>query len=665
MYRMSEAFCFLAAFGLFLTGVSPTVSFEDTGELVWAAWSLGVTHPPGYPWLTMLSRLFLLLPLGDPGFRAGVMSAVFGAAAVTAVFSMVRIVSLAGDARARSDSAIRSGTAAVLAAGALAFSKTLWWQASIPDKYTLSLALMCLSLLVLLRAWVLRRPRTLALAVFLAGTALSHHLHGLYLIPVVLIAVWRLKPSAARILLLGILFSLPLLGKTLAIPIRSAANPEINWGLPDRADRLTYYLAARQYRFIMLASKGPAETAGRALRQATVLPLAEFGPALALAAPGLAALRAIPGLGTGVSLVLAANFGFAVSYDTPEIERYYLLSYAVLAVLIGLGGARLVLAGPAAPAPGAGRPALAMLAVLAALAVPAWRNAATSPRRGHYLAWDFAVNQLAPLPAGSVLICEGDDQAFPLFYARYVMRFREDVTILPMPFACWKPAYERLGPQLPGLNLPSFVPDPGRHLPAIIAANPDRPFYYTPGCSGAGSERFLVPRGTVFAAFPDPVKATAARREYPPLPALRLRGAVESGAYGDSVTTRAVCNYGMAFAFHGAQAIERGDYAAAERDLSRAVRLPMNSGTLAAAETHLALVSALNGKPERCEGLYRRAIKANPDFGPALFGLGRLLLARDRDIIGARPLLERAARAPQFLNARERTELAVILGKIR
>jgi len=649
MYRMSEAFCFLAAFGLFLTGVSPTVSFEDTGELIWAARCLGVTHPPGYPWLTMLGRLFMLLPFGDPAFRLGAMSAAFGSVAVTAVFHMVRLVSGKSPDRVH-----WPGPAAVLAAAALAVSKTLWWQASIPDKYTLSLALICLSILALLRAWLFRGSGSLGMAVFLAGVALSHHLHGLYLIPVTLVAAWRLKPSTSRALLLVILFSLPLLGKALAIPIRSAADPDLNWGLPDRAGRLTYYLAARQYRFIMLASKGPAETAGRALRQVTVLPLSEFGPALALAAPGLAMLRSVPGLGWGAALLLAANFTFAVAYDTPEIERYYLMSFALLAAAIGLGAARL--AGP--------RPVL-LLAVLAALAVPAWHNGKTSPRGRHYLAWDFAVNQLAPLPPRGIIICEGDDQAFPMFYARYITGFRRDVDILPMPFACWRPAYERLGPGLPGLILPPFIPNPGRHLPGIMAANPGRPFFYTPGCSGAGSERFLVPRGTVFAAYPDPNQAATARREVRRLPSLRLRGAADAREYGDAVTERAVANYGMAFAFHGAQALERNDYAGAERDLIRAVRLPLNSGTFAAACTHLAMVSAINGKPDRCERLYRRAIGAMPDFGPALFGLGRLMLARDHDVAGARPFLERAARSPRFLNPLERAELAAILGKLR
>ena len=66
---------FLASFGLFLISASPTVSFEDTGELVWAADCLGVTHPPGYPWLTMLGALFMRLPAGDPAFRMTLLSA--------------------------------------------------------------------------------------------------------------------------------------------------------------------------------------------------------------------------------------------------------------------------------------------------------------------------------------------------------------------------------------------------------------------------------------------------------------------------------------------------------------------------------------------------------------------------------------------------------------
>ncbi|MEK7764764.1 MAG: DUF2723 domain-containing protein, partial [bacterium] len=53
----------------YLRTLSPTVPLEDGGEMIRAAFCLGVTHPPGYPLYTLAGRLCLALPVGDPGFR--------------------------------------------------------------------------------------------------------------------------------------------------------------------------------------------------------------------------------------------------------------------------------------------------------------------------------------------------------------------------------------------------------------------------------------------------------------------------------------------------------------------------------------------------------------------------------------------------------------------
>ena len=50
----------LLVFLLYLATTCPTVYFGDSGELIAAADSLGVAHPPGYPLYTLLGRLMLL-----------------------------------------------------------------------------------------------------------------------------------------------------------------------------------------------------------------------------------------------------------------------------------------------------------------------------------------------------------------------------------------------------------------------------------------------------------------------------------------------------------------------------------------------------------------------------------------------------------------------------
>src|SRR5262245_48960660 len=58
-----------------------TVPGGDSGELILAAQTLGVAHPPGYPLFTMLGKLFSLLPFSTIAWRINLLSAVCDAGA--------------------------------------------------------------------------------------------------------------------------------------------------------------------------------------------------------------------------------------------------------------------------------------------------------------------------------------------------------------------------------------------------------------------------------------------------------------------------------------------------------------------------------------------------------------------------------------------------------
>src|SRR6185436_10760674 len=70
----------IAAFVYGLT-LSPTVGAGDSGELILAAHSLGIPHPPGYPLWLLLARLADALPWGTAALRVNALSAVLAALA--------------------------------------------------------------------------------------------------------------------------------------------------------------------------------------------------------------------------------------------------------------------------------------------------------------------------------------------------------------------------------------------------------------------------------------------------------------------------------------------------------------------------------------------------------------------------------------------------------
>ncbi len=69
---------------IYLTTVSPTVNFIDSGELITAVREPGVAHPPGYPLYVLLGYVASHVLWGEEAWRVNVLSAFWGALAVGA-----------------------------------------------------------------------------------------------------------------------------------------------------------------------------------------------------------------------------------------------------------------------------------------------------------------------------------------------------------------------------------------------------------------------------------------------------------------------------------------------------------------------------------------------------------------------------------------------------
>src|SRR6476646_10444046 len=84
---------FLAALFLYSSTLAPTVTLVDSGELIVAAHSLGVAHPPGFPLYVMLAHLVSLVPIGSVAARVNFASALFAALA-SAILTLVATESM-------------------------------------------------------------------------------------------------------------------------------------------------------------------------------------------------------------------------------------------------------------------------------------------------------------------------------------------------------------------------------------------------------------------------------------------------------------------------------------------------------------------------------------------------------------------------------------------
>jgi len=154
----------LLALAVYVGTLAPTVTGEDSGELITAAWTLGIAHAPGFPLYCLLGYGFShLFAVGEVAWRLNLFSALCAAVAVGFVFLASRGLGV--------------GRPAALASSLLlAVSQRFWASAVVAEVYTLDAALLA-ALLWRLFCWrTTRTTRDLAIAAGVYGLALSNHL---------------------------------------------------------------------------------------------------------------------------------------------------------------------------------------------------------------------------------------------------------------------------------------------------------------------------------------------------------------------------------------------------------------------------------------------------------------------------------------------------------
>jgi Flp pilus assembly protein TadD len=465
----------LAAGVVYFLTLAPTVTSADSGELVTAACTLGVAHPPGYPLWCLLGKAFSLLPVSSPAWRVNLMSAAFGALTAALVYLICKQLAI-------------PRVPAFAGALAFAFSRTFWSQSVIAEVYTLNTFFLC-GIILLLLLWGDRRRNTyLYAAAGVFGLSLSHHYMLMLLIsPAFAIYVLWVSPRLLRDLRLvfGCL-ALVLAGLLVYIylPLAAARGALINWGEPDTWARFWHHVARAQYRATDFEAPFSLSTKllyiGHVVRLLyngfTPLVLVPFGLmgcwALRSRRKECALLGAVFLLNT-VVLIMILQLAY-IPDNLTRVEVYYLPAYACTAVFIAAGPswAWSALGGAAGRAVGtAGGIMLCLGAVLSPL-VANWNP---NDMSRNYLAYDFSRTALESLEPNAVYFCAPDFSGFPAIYLHAVERLRPDVLLADVP-TYPTPGLRRY---LAGLNPPVPANDVGTVQEELILRG-ERPVYIAP-----------------------------------------------------------------------------------------------------------------------------------------------------------------------------------------
>jgi hypothetical protein len=447
----------------FLT-MACSVSFWDSGEFISCSWIMGIPHPPGTPMFELLGRVATLLFFFIPSVavRTNLMCVLAGTVSVAILARLIQRWCM------------RLGTEPsfyrpVSIAGALmsAFSYTIWQNNNATETYAVSQLIAIFSLWIF-DIWIERNSqgkpadRLLFLILYLLMLGVGVHLAALTVVPgIAVIYILRAVRRRTRLWadarsiftalgLMTIAFS-----AHLYMPVRAIQRPAINETDPSRWTAFRDALARKQYGSMMfIHRKGPIDQQfvqyARYLSWQTGTPEAWSRALGGAGLPVAGALRfalsaaAIWGaivmskrrkdvlllvgaifLMASIFFILYLNFktgpvGTSIG-EVRERDYFYADSFSFFAVFAAIG------AGFALKSLWNRNSAAWGLLVLPS--VSAAINFYECDRSRDMVAHDYGVNLLESCSPGAVLITNGDNDTFPLWFAQNVLGVRQDVIV--------------------------------------------------------------------------------------------------------------------------------------------------------------------------------------------------------------------------------------------
>lgn len=413
----------LAAFAVYLLTLPPTVTGEDSGEFIAAAYTLGIPHPPGYPLWCILAHPFTYIPYGSIAWRVSLMSATFGAATVALTALLILLLT-------------RNRLAALGGALAFAFSRQLWEQSLIAEVYSLNAFLVVLCILLLWRWHDTRREGLLIWLAVIYGLSLGNHntmvlagpLFAAFVAAIEAAPLKRAKVYAG----LGLLAALCALLVYLYLPLRSIANPPVDWGNPETFANFRDVVLRKQFAFMLYENPRSlarftsqmAVMTGYWAREFTFFggAFALFGFAVFLRRKFWYALHlAVLALAVVTGFTLVQNFSLDIEWRW-VMRVFGIPSYLVTAICIGVGLDAVYRFRPMT------RYLAAALVFLLTL-LPFATHFRDNDKSDYFWAHDYAKNLLDAMPPGAIFVPEADHAAFPALYLQIVEEYRPDILI--------------------------------------------------------------------------------------------------------------------------------------------------------------------------------------------------------------------------------------------
>lgn len=395
----------------------------DGGELITAAVTLGVPHPPGYPTYVLLGKLISFLPIEPVAYRFHLFSALCTAGAAGLITATVLKLS---SESAKSSSPLLASVPGLL----FAFSPLVWQQAVVAEVYSLNL------LMVAAFLWALLGEQNSLFIGYLLGLSFTTHLTSLFLIPLALL--YTPGKAWGKLAIGASVGAAPFL----LLPLLARQGSPVVWGDPTTLAGWWWLVSGKIYQ--------PNQFA---------LPLTEFWLRLRSWLPEFALQLGILGwvalgwygrsslrqkkwlalMGTAVFYLIYAFFYNTQDAIVLTLPAWLIFSFCLIPLLPKANRWAVIL------------PGIAILLHLSSQVGVNIHNVRAQ-----------ANNILESVPFGAIVLTSGDPDIFSLWYFHHVEEVREDIILVDerlFAFDWYRDNLIRQQPNLHNLeedNLPLF-----------------------------------------------------------------------------------------------------------------------------------------------------------------------------------------------------------------
>jgi hypothetical protein len=481
----------VAVLALYVLTLAPTTAMWDASEYIASAYRMSLPHPPGNPLFILIGRVFTLLPIAPTvAERVNLLAAVTSALSAGLWFLVTERI-LRTWIETRWQRVLGASIATLIGATAFTVWNQSVVNEKVYTISLLGVALISwLTFRWLDNPDGWRADRTLILIAYLLGLGYANHMAGFLAGPAVAVAVlvrrpqtigrWKLVLTAIAALVLGI-------SPFATQPIRSAHHPPLNTGEPtgciERLEASCLFSGATVDRFLPNFNREQYQKPPLTERQAPITAQIGMwweyfrwqwmrdvdrdsqGVQLALAILFLSlglyggwlhyrtdrqTFWYVGPLMLTVTLVLIYYMNFKLGWtqgerlgvddftrrEVRDRDYFYLWSFSAWGVWAGVGLMSLwrKLASSAASLFAAGeaqaRRGLAGAAPVLLIAfIPLFTNFDDASRSGETFTREWARDLLNSVEPYGVLITNGDNDTFPLWYAQDVEGVRQDVTV--------------------------------------------------------------------------------------------------------------------------------------------------------------------------------------------------------------------------------------------